>query len=80
VPGLPVQRHVLHEVARPANEQMTGHLQPGDLPEAGMAGRIERIGEELVNVRTAKLPGWQGNAVDNNELRHDASGAVITVW
>ena len=79
MPGPPLQRYVLHHLTGAPDQEVAGHFEAGDGPEHRMPGRIQPAGKQLVDVRAAKLPGRERNAVDHDQIRHRTSGPVIAV-
>jgi len=79
VPSPAMKRYVLHHFAVPADEQMRRYPHPGDLLEIRMCGRIERIGEQRVDPRSAKFAGRQADAVDDDQIHRRAGRPVVAV-
>ena len=47
--------------------------------EVGMRRRIEGIGKQLENFRSAELVGWQADGMDHDQLNRNAFRSLIAV-
>ena len=79
MPGAPMKGHVLHHLAIAPDQQMGRDAQRVDFAEIGMGRRIQRVGEQAIDVVTAELARWQADAVDDQQtdLRPVRSGVLI---
>ena len=79
VPGSPLEGHELHDLAIAANEQVRRHAQPANLTEIGMHIAIKLIGKQVAHERTAELPGWQADAVNDDEFGVNTRRPIILI-
>ena len=79
MPGALCNRHKLHEFTGPADEEVRRYFQPGDLGEIRMGIRVQRVHEQRIDMRAAKLAGRQRDIVNDDQLRLTVTGPVVTV-
>ena len=68
MPGTLVATDKLAQVPIAADEKVRGHLHAFDAFEIRMRVPIQRIGEQALDLVTAKLPGWQADGVDHDKV------------
>ncbi|OQV65345.1 hypothetical protein AK51_21935 [Serratia nematodiphila DZ0503SBS1] len=67
MPGALVEGHILHDLSAAANQAMRRHSQLMDIGEIRVLRRVERAGEQLVDIGAAELAGRQADVVDDQQ-------------
>ena len=73
------QGNVLHNLSIAPDQKMARHAQVGDRPEIRMGGRIEAVRKKRVDPLSAELSRWQGDSVNNDQIRAAAFGPFIKI-
>ncbi len=68
MPGPVVERDELDQVAIAFDQAMGGYLEALDLGEIGMPGRIELVGEQLLDVSSAVFTRRQADAMHHDQV------------
>ena len=79
MPGTHTERHILHQFAVTPDQQVARHLQVRHIGKVRMCIRIEAVGEQLVDLRSAVAARGQADTMDNHQFDVTAGRALITI-
>lgn len=79
VPGPQVQRYILHDLTVAFDQQMTRDPGIDDFRKVRMLAGIEGVGEQMVDLRSAKLAGRQRDPVDDDQLGFAVGRPLVAV-
>ena len=79
VPGTLAKRHKLHQRAITPNQEMRAHSQFTNAGKIRMLIRIEPVGEQLLNVRSAIFAGRHADAMQHNKRRFRTIGPGVLI-
>jgi hypothetical protein len=79
MPGAPVAIYKLYDLACAADEVVCRHFNPAYGLEVGVGVPIERVGEELFNLRPTVLAWGQADGMDDQQVDSYSGGAGAVV-
>jgi hypothetical protein len=75
-----IESHELLHLAVPANEQMCGYAQVGDLAEIRVGGRVEAVLEKGFDLVSPEPPRRQTDVVHDQEVDGCGVRALVAIW